>query len=924
MSIINPSDALHQFRDAMLEHGLLPPTRLITDGQIHRCDVKKSSDGWRHRSGNDAGAYVLHLDARIPHGGFQNWTNQRGWQSWRPNLRRELTAAEQREISEAMEKARSEHARYQAKVRAEARVKARHMWDDAEKASASHGYCERKQVEPIGLRMMTWRDGTTSLVVPLYNEDEKITSLEFIDADGRKRFLKDGRVQGCHYWIAAPGEIKIDRKMIYLAEGWATGESIYQATRDLTVIAFNAGNLCAVAEWLRQRYPEHKIVVCADDDWKTDGNPGLHYANKAARAVNALVAIPKFGDDRAETDTDFNDMDRALGLDAVEDALDGAVAPEAPPADQTDDEEKAKQQKQVMALLSLTPSPPGGGLFHTKDYVGYADIMVKDHRETWKIRSTFFKQWMTHQFFQLTGGPPSAQPLKEAIDAIEARANFDKGAVEREVCLRVGAHNGKLYLDLCDKEWRVVEIDADGWRVVNNPPVRFRRVKGMLPLPVPQRGGSMERLRPFINVKADDGEEKQITDSGFVLLVSAMLAALRPTGPYPILKFYGEPGSAKSTTTEIFRRLTDPHKVIRRRLPREDRDLFIAANNSHVLSYDNVSELKDWLSDSLCALATGGGFATRTLYTDEDEQLFDATRPIILNGVENFRTRHDLADRAIGMEFQPIPKQQRRLEKELWAKFDAEWPAILGALLDMAAHGLQMLPQTKSEDWPRLADFAQWATACETALWDAGTFRDAYAMNREQTTLSAIDDDAVAAALIGLMGDERQIEREGGKRVWTGTTTELLQTLTSRVDDKQAKSKEWPTVARALTSCLERAKATLRQVGITIDHSRGRGKGRLLIITAPLIEPAERPSPPSRPSFSRDYKKLDEDGHEEGRPDRPSYAKPLKNKQRDDRDAKDGRPGDRGRRRPFDYQEAGEDDFEATASMPSRRKRDDE
>jgi hypothetical protein len=218
----------------------------------------------------------------------------------------------------------------------------------------------------------------------------------------------------------------------------------------------------------------------------------------------------------------------------------------------------------------------------------------------------------------------------------------------------------------------VVEVDAKGWWIIDDPPVRFRRAPGMLPLPEPVPNGSIEALRPFVNVKCDHGKDKKITDNDFVLFVSDLLAALRGTGPYPILKFWGEPGAAKSTLNDVKRNMIDPHKVKRRRLPRDDRDLSIAANNAYVLSFDNVSSIPLWLSNSLCCLSTGGGFGTRALYTNEDEVLFEGMRPQTLNGVDNFPTEHDLADRIIALELPKIPDHERRLEEEFWAAFEAE------------------------------------------------------------------------------------------------------------------------------------------------------------------------------------------------------------------------------------------------------------
>src|SRR3974390_2405677 len=174
------------------------------------------------------------------------------------------------------------------------------------------------------------------------------------------------------------------------------------------------------------------------------------------------------------------------------------------------------------------------------------------------------------------------------------------------------------------------------------PPVRFRRTPGMLPLPVPERGGSIETLRSFLNLPSGDG---------FVLIVAWLLAALRSGGPYPLLAISGEQGSAKTVLSKLLRAVVDPNVGPVRALPREERELMIAANNGHLLAFDNVSGLPGWLSDALCRLASGGSFAVRRLYTDDEEVLFQAARPTLLNGIEDVIGRPDLADRAIFLTF---------------------------------------------------------------------------------------------------------------------------------------------------------------------------------------------------------------------------------------------------------------------------------
>jgi len=266
-------------------------------------------------------------------------------------------------------------------------------------------------------------------------------------------------------------------------------------------------------------------------------------------------------------------------------------------------------------------------------------------------------------------------------------------------------------------------------------------------------------------------------------------------------------------------------------LPREDRDLFIAASNAHVLAFDNVSGLPAWISDTLCRIATGGGFAVRQLYSDQDEVLFDAARPVILNGIDDIVTRPDLADRAIFLTLEPIPEERRRPEQELWAAFESERPRILGVLLDGVAKGLAELPRTRLDKLPRMADFALWATACETALWPSGTFWSAYCGNRDEAVDGVIEADPIAAAVRAVMTTRTD---------WTGTASELLGALAEMVGERVAKAKTWPDSPRALAGRLRQAATFLRKIGIDIGFEReGRARTRTIWIT-----PTRKPTSP--------------------------------------------------------------------------------
>lgn len=566
-----------------------------------------------------------------------------------------------------------------------------------------------------------------------------------------------------------------------------------------------AGNEAAINAAEEVRDPLDDLVEL------TAANPGAAFAPEVLERLAALKR-----DDRAAFEA-LRALLKKAGCRVT--ALDNAIGEKS-------GEPGGRGPTQADILIGLTQPAE---LFHSPDGTGFADIDLNGHRETWPTRSKGFRRWLARRFFEATEGAPSSEALQSALNVVEARAHFD--GPQRTVHVRVGGLNARLYLDLGDDTWRAVEIDATGWRVIDNPPVRFRRASGMQSLPTPVSGGSISALRSFLNVQSD---------ADFVLVVAWALASLRDRGPYPVIALSGEQGAAKSTFSAILRALLDPNTAPLRALPREDRDLFIAASNGHVLAFDNVSGLPAWISDTLCRLATGGGFAVRQLYSDQDEVLFDATRPLILNGIEDVVTRPDLADRSILLTLKPIPEERRRSEQELWAAFESERPRILGALLDAVVKGLAMLPQTRLERLPRMADFALWATACEPALWSPGTFWSAYCGNRDEAVEGVIDADPIAAAVRAVMATRTE---------WKGTASELLSALAEVAGERVVKSKAWPDSPRALAGRLRRAANFLRKIRIAIDFAR-EGRERTRVIRISTAEPPPPETGEARPSAS--------------------------------------------------------------------------
>lgn len=446
--------------------------------------------------------------------------------------------------------------------------------------------------------------------------------------------------------------------------------------------------------------------------------------------------------------------------------------------------------------------------FHNADDETFADVQVNDHRETYALNSRRFKTWLIGAYFERYAEALYGEVLSQALATLNAFAQY-KGE-QREVGTRLVEYNGNVYLDLCDAAWRMVEITAGGWRVIasKDAPVRFCRTQGMQPLPVPTPGGTLTELKKFLNQNLDDG--------AWALVAGWLVMALHPSGPYPLLSISGEQGSAKSTASRVLRLLIDPNKAPTRAKPKEERDLMIAASNSWIVAFDNLSGIGQEMADAFCRIATGAGFSARTLHTDREETIFSLRRPLILNGINENSEFPDLLDRAVSVWLPAIPENERRDEKEFWAAFEAAKPGILGALLSAASCALKRYESVTLERKPRMADFAKWAVAAEPALGLAeGQFINAYTGNREVASAISLD---VSPAI-----EIREWVQENKLNYWSGKTAELLQELNAMLikrNEDPTKKLRWPKAPHIFSGQLNRVTPNLRAAGIDIKVSR--------------------------------------------------------------------------------------------------------
>ena len=288
----------------------------------------------------------------------------------------------------------------------------------------------------------------------------------------------------------------------------------------------------------------------------------------------------------------------------------------------------------------------------------YLAMTVETHRETWPLSSNSFRHWLVQNYLAEHRSAPRSEAITQAIGTLDAMGRRLQSP-RHVVYLRTARDDDTVWIDKCDERWRAYKATRDGWELVENPPVYFRRTQGMQELPdalhvqpISANGSTAERdaalrevrlavlakLRTLVNLR--QGEEG---DREFVLAWCWLLMTLSGRTKFPLLAIYGEFDTAKSSFMSFWRSLVDPHSMTTRSPPRDEDMLRVAMFNSFVLSFDNLSFLPPWLSDFLCRIATGAADGRRAHYENLHEIIVKACRPVMLTAIANVVSRSDLS-----------------------------------------------------------------------------------------------------------------------------------------------------------------------------------------------------------------------------------------------------------------------------------------
>ncbi len=449
-------------------------------------------------------------------------------------------------------------------------------------------------------------------------------------------------------------------------------------------------------------------------------------------------------------------------------------------------------------------------LFHTDLDEPYANIEINQHRANLPCKGKTFNLFLCRLFRQNFNKAISSDALRTALNNIEQTALFDGKKIS--LSNRVTWHDCALWYDLADERQRAVKITSEGWDIIENPPILFRRYAHQKSQVEPAKNGDIKLFLKYVNLKD--------RSKGLLLLVY-LVTCFVPDIPHTILDLYGVKGSGKSTPCRLLKRLIDPSSM-ELTGQTKDEQLIQILYHHWVVYLDNLSDLKDSTSDILCRASTGDSSSKRALYSDDDDIIYNFKRVTGFNGINNIVTKPDLHERCISFELERIPEDERIPEEKLYEEFEKDRPQILGGIFNIIPKALQIKPLINLKLIPRMADFTIWGCAIAEAMgYTQNDFLTAYKAVIQNQNEDVVSESLVAQTIISLM--EKQDK-------WDGPPSGLLTALEKEAEKLGIKTNEqgFPKAANVLSRELNKLKTDLEAVGIKIW--RDKGKKRIIYI----------------------------------------------------------------------------------------------
>jgi hypothetical protein len=450
------------------------------------------------------------------------------------------------------------------------------------------------------------------------------------------------------------------------------------------------------------------------------------------------------------------------------------------------------------------------------------------------IRSKFFKTWLANLMWELEEKAPGSEGLNSAINVLMGKALAE--GKEYTLYNRVAPAEDGIWIDMADKAWRAIKITVDGWEIVDDPPILFKRFNHQQALVVPVQvsledaPAKIELLFDYLNIPKED----VITKISFLCNI---ISYIIPIIPHPILVVWGPQGSCKSWLFRFVRRLLDPSAIEILRLPRDERELIQQLDHHWIAFYDNLTYVPSWASDTFCGAATGTGFSKRELYTDDDDTIYCFKRCVGLNGINPAARKGDLLDRSTLICLEKLNEDKRKTEHDLTVDFDKNKAVILGAILAVISETLKRYPEITLKGYFRMADFTKYGCAIAEALGKSkDDFIEAYRQKVELQNEEAVNANPVALTILDFCQTKFKKKVDGTltNKNWEGTPTKLLQEITvhAQMMGINTKSKYWPSAVNAFSRIVNNVSSSIQALGFEIV-TKG-GNRRKIIITPGL------------------------------------------------------------------------------------------
>jgi Bifunctional DNA primase/polymerase, N-terminal len=416
--------------------------------------------------------------------------------------------------------------------------------------------------------------------------------------------------------------------------------------------------------------------------------------------------------------------------------------------------------------------------------------------------------WLRRRMWEEEGRSVSGEYLKMAAGTLSAHAEFS--GVVRELYTRAAWHEGILHYEL--RPGKVIRVGPGGWTLEANPPILFRHYVNLKALPDPKVGGSLDMIDELVNLKSE--RDRRLFKAYLVTL------PLEHVGR-PIFNASGAMGSGKTTIQRLIKRLLDPTAPETVRF--DPRDFLQKAMHAYIVMLDNQNTIPEWAADTLCRLVTGEADSKRRLYTDEEDFIIELRRVILLNGINVPTDRGDVLDRSLVVELERIPDGARKTEEQIWERFEAGHPKLLGTLFDILARAIALKPSLKLSRRPRLADWGEYAAAVyEVMGWGAETFLKDWDEVVKVQNQATLDGSPVAQAIIKFMEDKDE---------YIATSSEMhskLKVVATQLGVDVDRDKAWPKSARWLWRRIKEVLPLLVAAGI--EASRGRDESAKQIV----------------------------------------------------------------------------------------------